>query len=52
MNNWTHSRNVARLRARFARTVDPGASAESLIWAWLIALAASGLVLGILGGGQ
>lgn len=49
---WTHSRNVARLRARFVRTIDPAANAEGILWAWLIALAASGLALGILGGGQ
>jgi hypothetical protein len=50
--NWTHSRNVARLRVRFARTIDPSAHAEAILWSWLIALAASGLALGILGGGQ
>lgn len=50
--NWTHSRNVARLRTRLIRTVNPGAAAEDVLWSWLIALAASGLALGILGGGQ
>lgn len=49
---WTHSRKVARLRDRLIRYSDPSASAETIVWAWLIALAASGLVLGILGGGQ
>lgn len=49
---WTYSARIARLRTRLIRYSDPDANAEGILWAWLIALAASGLALGILGGGQ
>lgn len=44
-------KSIASKSSRFLAAGAP-VNAEDIVWSWLIAIAACGLALGILGGGQ